>query len=147
MLARSLFSIQAAFLSLFVCAAPACAETFVFTGVAQSADIIDPNVLEYGQTYPIPSPAYSVLRGYPHASWYESWRLRRSPSPVALYPHPCAWANELVELATPCNFVAVPVTTVVEAPLMPLAHRHYRHARAYRSCLCRRRHAVDPPTP
>src|SRR5579883_2651799 len=128
MLARSL-PIPAALLAFFICAAPVRAETFVFTGVAQSADVIDPSLLEYGQTYPIPSPAYSAVRGYPHASWYESWRLRRSPSPVVLYPHPCAWANDLVALAAPCNFVAVPVATMVETPLLPRAHRRHRHAR------------------
>jgi hypothetical protein len=145
MFARPLAATAATLLGVIAFAAPARAETIIVNGVLRSVDIIDPDPLEYGQTYPIPAPAYSVVRGYPHESWYESWRLRRSPSPVLFYPHPCAWPIGVVALVHPCGVVAVPVANAVEAPLLPV-HRLRRRASLHRPCPCREARRVSAET-
>ncbi len=122
MSARSSASFGAALLGALLIQAPARADAYVVDGVVH-VDGPDAAILDFAQTYPAPSPAYSARRGYPGASWYESWRLRGA-HPAALDSRPCVLVDGWIATAASCQTVATPLE-----PLQPGFHRLHRRAR------------------
>lgn len=97
MLVRLSVSIGALF-GLIALAASARADAFVVDGVVH-LDGRDARLLDYAPTYPLPSPAHSQVRGYPHPPWYAGWGAwRRS----AHGGYRCILSDGPLGATTPC---------------------------------------------